>query len=227
MKVYERINKLLSIKKMTKKDFIEKFIALEPLQKNTGDVPSVPTVYSWLNGRGTIAAEMIPYMAKVLGVDADDLVGTNKKRNCYAPTSYGGRIREISFVSDYVEEKRDRYEGKKEDSIIVDRNILPKKYANTAIGAMRVDGDSMSPYVNDGDIVLFAPIYENNFSRIDGKYILETQSGLIVKNVKFNILDSGYIIASENPAYPPEKITQDSLDSIVFKGIVVARFLKN
>lgn len=46
---------------------------MEPRLKSTGEIPSVPTIYNYLNGTREIKAELIPYMAKALEVSEQEL----------------------------------------------------------------------------------------------------------------------------------------------------------
>lgn len=68
METFERINQLLKINKLSKKEFSKKLLALEPKLKNTGEIPSENTIYAYLNGRIGIKIELIPYIAEVLKV---------------------------------------------------------------------------------------------------------------------------------------------------------------
>jgi transcriptional regulator with XRE-family HTH domain len=68
MELYEIINFFLNKKKLSKKEFAEKLISLEPKLKNTGEIPSINTIYAYLNGRIGIKAELIPYIADVLDI---------------------------------------------------------------------------------------------------------------------------------------------------------------
>ena len=43
MEVWEKINYLLVEKGISKKDFVDKLIALEPKLKQTGEIPSIQT----------------------------------------------------------------------------------------------------------------------------------------------------------------------------------------
>ncbi|MFW3372717.1 hypothetical protein ACN9J5_07880 [Aliarcobacter butzleri] len=68
METFERINELLKINKISKKEFSKRLLALEPKLKNTGEIPSSNTIYAYLNGRIGIKIELIPYIAEVLKV---------------------------------------------------------------------------------------------------------------------------------------------------------------
>jgi len=49
MEIYERINELLIIKKMTKREFARKLINLQPISNRTGEVISESIIYSYLS----------------------------------------------------------------------------------------------------------------------------------------------------------------------------------
>jgi len=68
MEVYEKINFYLKSKKLSKKEFAKRLIALEPKLKNTNEIPSQNTIYAYLNGRIGIKIELIPYIAEILDV---------------------------------------------------------------------------------------------------------------------------------------------------------------
>ena len=73
MQIHERINSIIKSKGLKKKDFLQKFVSLGPRLKSTGEIPSIPTIYNYLNGTREIKAELIPYMAKALDVSEQEL----------------------------------------------------------------------------------------------------------------------------------------------------------
>ncbi len=112
--------------------------------------------------------------------------------------------------------------------LFVDKYSINKRYYDQDIYAIEVVGDSMSPYVNDSDIVLYKPVEERLLTNLhDGKYIIETANGLQVKNLSFKS-NGNIIISSENKAYPPEEISKnESQEFLSIRGIVVGRILKS
>ncbi|NCB10121.1 MAG: LexA family transcriptional regulator [Erysipelotrichia bacterium] len=114
------------------------------------------------------------------------------------------------------------------DFLYIDNYSISKKYKDQVINAIEVIGDSMSPYVNDSDIVLYKPVEEKYLTNLhDGKYIIETVNGLQVKNLSFKS-NGNIIISSENSAYPLEEIKKsESQEFLSIRGIVVGRILKN
>lgn len=73
MLLYERINQILKQKNIKKKDFAAKFLEFEPTLKSTGETPSMPTIYNYLNGTREIKADLIPAMAKALDISEQEL----------------------------------------------------------------------------------------------------------------------------------------------------------
>lgn len=68
MEVYEKINEILKNNKLSKKSFSLKLIELEPKLRNTGDIPTINALYSYLSGDVSLRVELIPYIAEVLNV---------------------------------------------------------------------------------------------------------------------------------------------------------------
>jgi transcriptional regulator with XRE-family HTH domain len=118
MEIYERINELLIIKKMTKREFARKLINLQPISNRTGEVISESIIYSYLSGDTAIKAYLIPYISDVLNVSieclfrdvkASELEENNLHRNIielipYAPEPMLLKIRraldEIKKIND-------------------------------------------------------------------------------------------------------------------------------
>ena len=73
VEVWEKINYLIKEKKMSKKEFIDTLLALEPKLKATDEIPSFTTINGYLYGRRELKVELIPYIAEVLGVSEQEL----------------------------------------------------------------------------------------------------------------------------------------------------------
>jgi len=79
MEVYEQINLLLEEKKLTKKEFAQRLIALQPKSKRTGETMSEKAVYAYLSGKSVIDADLLPYMSEALDVPEQALFEDNPK----------------------------------------------------------------------------------------------------------------------------------------------------
>ncbi|MBP9492736.1 MAG: helix-turn-helix transcriptional regulator [Sulfurospirillum sp.] len=73
VEVWEKINYLLTEKKISKKEFADRLVALTPKLKRTDEAPSSQTILGYLYGKREIKVELIPYIAEVLGVSEQDL----------------------------------------------------------------------------------------------------------------------------------------------------------
>ena len=73
VEVWEKINYLLTEKKISKKEFADKLVALTPKLKRTDESPSSQTILGYPYGKREIKTELIPYIAEVLGVSEQEL----------------------------------------------------------------------------------------------------------------------------------------------------------
>jgi phage repressor protein C with HTH and peptisase S24 domain len=111
--------------------------------------------------------------------------------------------------------------------VYIDNSSIKRKYANETIIALPVVGDSMTPYVNEDDIILFNPIKDKSYNLSDGKYVIQTINGTMVKNLKF-MCNGNIVISSCNKAYGEEIINSDeSQEFLDILGTVVGRILKS
>jgi transcriptional regulator with XRE-family HTH domain len=79
MEVFERTNKLLKEKGLSKREFAKKLRDLEPKLNSTGETPSEKTIYKYLDGSISIKIELIPYIAEVLHVTEQELFTSDSK----------------------------------------------------------------------------------------------------------------------------------------------------
>jgi len=111
--------------------------------------------------------------------------------------------------------------------VYVDSSSIKRKYVEDTIIALPVIGDSMKPYVDDDDIILFSPLKDKSYNLNDGKYVIQTINGTMVKNLSFKC-NGDIVISSCNKAYTDEIInSQESQEYLDILGIVVGRILKS
>lgn len=129
METFERINQLLKINQMSKKEFSKKVLELEPKLKNTGEIPSLNTIYAYLNGRIGIKIELIPYIAEILGVPEqllfDDSPNTRKTYLKHILTTISNE--EKDYLKSHLQNTPDRKFEKNKDNINLICELL--KYA--------------------------------------------------------------------------------------------------
>lgn len=73
MNVADKINYLLEEKGITKREFAQKLLSLNPILDRTGKPPSESTVYGYLNGGREIKIELVPYIAETLNITEQEL----------------------------------------------------------------------------------------------------------------------------------------------------------
>ena len=102
MEFYEKVNYLIKEQNMTKKEFANKFFALNPRLRTTGEPPCLSSIYSYLTGKREIKVELIPYIAEVLGVSEQELFSFDIEYACEYNHRYSKEIREIIGLLQYA-----------------------------------------------------------------------------------------------------------------------------
>jgi len=73
MEVYERISEIIKNQNLTKREFAQRLMNLEPKLRTTGEIPTEKTIYKYLNGTVAIRIELVSYMAQALNVTEQEL----------------------------------------------------------------------------------------------------------------------------------------------------------
>jgi phage repressor protein C with HTH and peptisase S24 domain len=81
-----------------------------------------------------------------------------------------------------------------------ERIVTPIKGADYAI---QVTGDSMSPEYPSGSMILIKKINENAFIEWGKTYVLDTENGAVIKNIRKTDNPGVIECVSTNPAYQP------------------------
>ena len=102
MEVWEKINYLLNEKQMSKKEFTERLLSLNPKLKRTNEVPSTQTILGYLYGKREIKIELIPYIAEVLEINECELFRFDIEYASEYNIKYSKEIREILTLLEYA-----------------------------------------------------------------------------------------------------------------------------
>ncbi|MCT7406327.1 hypothetical protein [Aliarcobacter cryaerophilus] len=105
MEIYEKINYLVEESNMTKKEFVDKVLELEPKMKNTGEIPSIQTIYRYLNGSRELKVEILPYFAEVLGVKEQEFFESDIEYATCNNIKQSKEVREILNLLQYLPTK--------------------------------------------------------------------------------------------------------------------------
>jgi len=102
--VYENINKLIKQKGLTKKEFAQKLISLQPNVNRIGETPSISSIYAYLNGTNSIKADLIPYIAEVLGVTEQEIFDFSKesRKRCFKYFLENASKEELEYFNYFI-----------------------------------------------------------------------------------------------------------------------------
>jgi SOS-response transcriptional repressor LexA len=84
-------------------------------------------------------------------------------------------------------------------------------------------GDSMHPYIKDGDGMLVN--LNERVITAEATYVLRWRDALLVKDVQ--LIENGIRLISKNPAYKPIELTRENTDDVQVVGRVLGGFYRN
>ena len=208
----------LHFKKLVKQKFgtFENYVTA--LHHEYGLEKKINTVQKWgqPNNPNTPTAKELPIVAeslKIMVIDLYDNAEEAKKEIVkealksgieHASVPPSDTIRKIAVYGTHAEDEMPK-------ELLIDSNIIKEPYRNMEIEALFVVGDSMVPYAKEGDIILYYRLNCDDFTKDDGKYIIETTYGLQVKNLKF-LVAGGVRIISEKSIYHTSNGYDEELD---------------
>jgi len=174
-------------------------------------------IYKWVTGRGKPGMISLVNLAKAAGVSVEWLA-TGKGEPLKAKPETRAALRS-EFVPMPVHSLR-AMDGKSNlvSSQIVDYlNFRPdwlKRTLNAEakdLALIEVVGDSMSPTIDEADLVL-ADLRETRF-KSDGIYVLRNGGDLSIKRIQRQP-DGNLAIRSDNPAYQPATVAPESISLV-------------
>ena len=112
MEIYEKISHYIEIDRISKKEFAQKLVSLEPKSTKTGEIISEKIVYSYLSGHTAIKAYLIPYISDVLGVPEQFLFdeSKNSRMKMIKYISAGLTQEEKAYLQTVINEDKNREE---------------------------------------------------------------------------------------------------------------------
>jgi len=104
MYILHNILELLNSKNMTKKEFVTRLINLEPKIGFKSETPSQRTIYLYLQGKREIKADLIPYIAEVLGIAEQELFDTSAKtrKKCFKYFLQSASKDELEYFNHFI-----------------------------------------------------------------------------------------------------------------------------
>lgn len=124
MKIVDRINEILQEKNISKKELIDKIIALDYKASKTGETPTESSIYAYLNGNIELKADLLPYIAEALNICEQELFDTDYIKilqKIYADKENINKYAEIIDLIEYLSPK----------TLEVLKSLLEKNKTNT------------------------------------------------------------------------------------------------
>ena len=155
------------------------------------------TLTDWINGKTYPRIDKIEAMAQYFGISKADLVEEqNKSESVGVMIPLLGRVAAGVPISAV-------------ENIIGQEEISRSMAITGEFFALRIKGDSMSPYIMDGDIVVVRQ--QNDADSGDVVIALVNGHDGVCKRLKK--IDSGIVLLSTNPAYDPLIFDHREIDS--------------
>jgi len=103
-KIYENITSIIKLKGITRKEFADKLINLQPKVNRTAETPTLSTIYGYLNGRISIPIDLIPFIAEALNVTEQELFDTTEKtrKRCFKYFLENASESELEFFNNLI-----------------------------------------------------------------------------------------------------------------------------
>ena len=205
----ERINQIMKEKKLRQIDVLN---LAKPFQQKYNIKFSKSHLSQYVNGKSNPDNEKIFLLSKVFGVTEAWLLGYNVPRyerieNTGPQTPQGLKIPVLGTVAagipiSAVEE-------------ILDYEEVPQSWKNQGeFFGLRIKGDSMKPDINHGDTV----IVRKQSTANNGDVVITLVNGDDVTCKKFEKLDNGIILISNNSEYSPMYLSNEE---VVTKPVVI------
>lgn len=205
----ERINQIMKEKKLRQIDVLN---LAKPFQQKYNIKFSKSHLSQYVNGKSNPDNEKIFLLSKVFGVTEAWLLGYNVPRyerieNTGPQTPQGLKIPVLGTVAagipiSAVEE-------------ILDYEEVPQSWKNQGeFFGLRIKGDSMKPDINHGDTV----IVRKQSTANNGDVVITLVNGDDVTCKKFEKLDNGIILISNNSEYSPMYFSNEE---VVTKPVVI------
>ena len=178
MNFSDRLNFFIDKKFKRKKEFIDRFLAYNPISKRTKSPLKDKVVYAYIDGTRAPEAEHYPIIAKVLNITLDELMGIEtsiqvNKNYIELPTIHAGAGAEAFAVESA--EKRMYPTELIPPQIALDENVL----------VMVVVGNSMEPLYYENDIVFIDMVNGREFVPVNGTYLVRYGDTVQIKDVEF------------------------------------------
>ena len=104
LKIYENITFLIKSKGLTRKEFAQNLINLQPNVNRVSETPTLSTIYGYLNGRINIPIDLIPFIAETLDITEQELFDTSSKtkKRCFKYFLENSEQEELEYFRNFI-----------------------------------------------------------------------------------------------------------------------------
>jgi phage repressor protein C with HTH and peptisase S24 domain len=169
------------------------------------------TIAHWVLENRQPTAKDVAQLAELLNVDINYLMGTDEPKRLKGdlPLAKMGNKPAIHVpviegvagcgASGLLEQLEISSE-----SMILDKNLLPKNSRMKDFAIIRIVGDSMEPYIEEGDFAVIQLSAGRAVVPVNGVYLIAFGESVQIKRCSFQS-DGSCLLLSDNQLYPPEK----------------------
>jgi len=103
-KIHDNITRLIKSKGLTRKEFAQTLINLQPNVNRMSETPTLSTIYGYLNGRINIPVDLIPFIAEALNVTEQELFDTSlkSKKRCLKYFLQNSSKEELEYFYNFI-----------------------------------------------------------------------------------------------------------------------------
>ena len=182
-----------------------------------------PTISTWRK-RNTIDYDLI--ITKCNNIDANWLLTGEgemlKSENTKTETSKEESVKGIPLVNATAIGGYGNNVFSFEERDVKDYYVIPKFKHKQVDFMIEVEGSSMYPKYNSGDVVACRIIKERNFIQWNKTHVIATrEQGIIIKRIKPSDTPNSLLMVSDNESYDPFNVPEEEIEGLaIVVGVI-------
>ena len=182
-----------------------------------------PTISTWRK-RNTIDYDLI--ITKCNNIDANWLLTGEgemlKSENTSTETSKEESVKGIPLVNATAIGGYGNNVFSFEERDVKDYYVIPKFKHKQVDFMIEVEGSSMYPKYNSGDVVACRIIKERNFIQWNKTHVIATrEQGIIIKRIKPSDAPNSLLMVSDNESYDPFNVPEEEIEGLaIVVGVI-------
>jgi bacteriophage CI repressor helix-turn-helix domain len=183
-----------------------------------------PQVLSNWRARNTFDTELI--YTKCVDIDANWLLTGEgemlKSENTSTETSKEESVKGIPLVNATAIGGYGNNVFSFEERDVKDYYVIPKFKHKQVDFMIEVEGSSMYPKYNSGDVVACRIIKERNFIQWNKTHVIATrEQGIIIKRIKPSDAPNSLLMVSDNESYDPFNVPEEEIEGLaIVVGVI-------